>query len=412
MLKKYKHARLQNEIAIENIEKICSLKNYRFLYFCDKSGNECDYENNKTHLKLYCDKCGKYWTSATYNRFTCGGTNCPNCLKIKEEDAIVKITNICKSLNYTFLYFCDKNGTKTEWAGSHTHLFLHCNNCGNEWYGCSYDNFIRGRKCPKCKSYFREAGRNSFLKRCKEKNWEIIGYFNEENKDVGWEKCTKIRLKCLNCGFIWDKSKSLIYGKAGCPNCAKKLIGEMHKTKENKCLPKILELCDKRNYKFLGYCDRNGDDAEWHGSSTYLKLQCLNCGQIWKTCTYYNFTHHLRGCPKCKQSHLETEIRDLLLQNGIMFQEQKRFEWLGQKSLDFFIPTKNIAIECQGKQHFIPVEPYGGEDEFEKIKIRDCDKKSLCEQNGITLLYFSNLKIKYPYEVIEDKDILLNKIAE
>ena len=66
-----------------------------------------------------------------------------------------------------------------------------------------------------------------------------------------------------------------------------------------------------------------------------------------------------------------------------------------------------MAIECQGIQHFKPI------DFFEKLNViqqRDNLKKQLCEENGIKLLYYSNLGIEYPYEVFEDKDELLKEI--
>ena len=34
----------------------------------------------------------------------------------------------------------------------------------------------------------------------------------------------------------------------------------------------------------------------------------------------------------------------------------------------------------------------------------------LCKENGIKLLYYSNLGISYPYEVFENKNILLKEI--
>ena len=78
------------------------------------------------------------------------------------------------------------------------------------------------------------------------------------------------------------------------------------------------------------------------------------------------------------------------------------------------IPSKNIAIECQGKQHF----GIGGwstnqikkEKEFQNIKERDNRKKLLCEQNHIKLLYYSNLHINYPYQVFENKDEIIKYI--
>ena len=46
---------------------------------------------------------------------------------------------------------------------------------------------------------------------------------------------------------------------------------------------------------------------------------------------------------------------NFLKENNIEFETQKRFKWLGGKSLDFYLPKYNIAIECQGLQHFRPV---------------------------------------------------------
>ena len=46
-------------------------------------------------------------------------------------------------------------------------------------------------------------------------------------------------------------------------------------------------------------------------------------------------------------------------QNKIEYEYQKRFIWLGKQSLDFYLPKYNIAIECQGEQHFKPVD-FGG----------------------------------------------------
>ena len=59
------------------------------------------------------------------------------------------------------------------------------------------------------------------------------------------------------------------------------------------------------------------------------------------------------GCPFCKESHLEKERCNILNKNNIIFERQKRFDWFGLQSLDFFLPKYNIANECQGRQHFI-----------------------------------------------------------
>ena len=58
-------------------------------------------------------------------------------------------------------------------------------------------------------------------------------------------------------------------------------------------------------------------------------------------------------------------------------------------SLDFYLPEYNIAIECQGIQHFKPIEYFGGEKSFKEQKNRDTIKKELCEKHNIKVFYFN-----------------------
>lgn len=61
----------------------------------------------------------------------------------------------------------------------------------------------------------------------------------------------------------------------------------------------------------------------------------------------------------------------------------------GQMSYDVFIAGLNIAIEYQGKQHFEPVEFFGGEDAYKKTVERDILKKQLSTKHGINLVYIN-----------------------
>lgn len=95
-------------------------------------------------------------------------------------------------------------------------------------------------------------------------------------------------------------------------------------------------------------------------------------------------------CPKCLESHLEKEVRKILETNGIEFVSQMKFPWLKSSlplSLDFYLPQYNIAIECQGIQHFEVIEYFGGEEHFLLRKSRDELKNRLCIEHGINILY-------------------------
>jgi hypothetical protein len=65
---------------------------------------------------------------------------------------------------------------------------------------------------------------------------------------------------------------------------------------------------------------------------------------------------------------------------------QFKTDWLDLQSLDIFIPSLNIGIEYQGKQHYEPIDFFGGKKAFEELQLRDLKKKSLCAEHSVTLI--------------------------
>lgn len=78
-------------------------------------------------------------------------------------------------------------------------------------------------------------------------------------------------------------------------------------------------------------------------------------------------------------------------------------------SYDFYLPKQNIAIECQGRQHFEIVNAFGGEQEFKKGLDRDNKKKHLSEKNGVKLIYFLDKRFN---KYMKDNDIYFNDVDE
>jgi len=85
-----------------------------------------------------------------------------------------------------------------------------------------------------------------------------------------------------------------------------------------------------------------------------------------------------------------------------------RPRWLKRQHLDIYFPKRNIAIEYQGGQHQKPVEFFGGEKAFEKIKELDRKKRELSEKHGCKLIYAD---VGYDFENVKQKieDILSKK---
>ena len=79
--------------------------------------------------------------------------------------------------------------------------------------------------------------------------------------------------------------------------------------------------------------------------------------------------------------------------------------------MDFYLPEYNIAIECQGIQHFKAIDFFGGEKGFKNTVYRDKNKERLCNNNGIMVLYYSELR-NVPSTVINNRNDLIKKLTE
>ena len=120
-----------------------------------------------------------------------------------------------------------------------------------------------------------------------------------------------------------------------------------------------------------------------------------------------------KGCPKCRKSRLEIEMEEFLLSKNLNYIYQFRPKFLhfnkSYLSVDFYLPDYNIAIECQGKQHFVGKTFYS--QNIEDIIRRDKLKKETLEKNNITVLYYTNEKIKnYFGEIFNSKENLFKRI--
>lgn len=63
--------------------------------------------------------------------------------------------------------------------------------------------------------------------------------------------------------------------------------------------------------------------------------------------------------------------------------------WLNKQRFDVYLPELNLAIEYQGKQHYVAVDLFGGEEGLKQTQQRDKEKLQLSKVNGIEIIYFS-----------------------
>ena len=81
-------------------------------------------------------------------------------------------------------------------------------------------------------------------------------------------------------------------------------------------------------------------------------------------------------------------------------------------SIDFFLPEKNIVIECQGRQHFREEKFFDSNGGYNGLVTRDKLKKKLCNEHGIKVLYYSDYHHDYWDKVYYVKEELLKEIKK
>ena len=138
---------------------------------------------------------------------------------------------------------------------------------------------------------------------------------------------------------------------------------------------------------------------------TMWKCKC-DCGNETIVMAYSLISGKTMSCG-CINSSGEYNVIQYLQLHNIQHEYQKRFDDLrgvGDKplSFDFYIPIYNTLIECQGQQHFFPIEMFGGEEQFKQQQEHDRRKKEYAVNNGYNLLEIS-------YKDYDKIDEILNK---
>jgi hypothetical protein len=120
-----------------------------------------------------------------------------------------------------------------------------------------------------------------------------------------------------------------------------------------------------------------------------------------------------KGCPKCSSSQGERYIREWLIDRGIFFEEQKKFNGCrhkGQLSYDFYIPSLNLLIEFNGEQHFKPIKWFGGPKTYGDIKKRDAIKTKWAKDNNYQLLHIKYTDFYRVGEILEKEVLKIKSI--
>ncbi len=209
---------------------------------------------------------------------------------------------------------------------------------------------------------------------------------------------------CENCGKIYQITKWMAKDRKYCSRVCmgEKMRGKNAANWKGGEVSKICLFCGKKFFVKTA--------VNKNGRGKYCSKKCFNAIRIKRTpvpCPTCGKIRQLRDSEikrervfcnqKCYRLHhptsIESKVRNFLTQNGIEFIPEHDFKrW----SIDIFIPSNKLAIECDGEYW------------HRNTAKRDAKKDSILLQNGIKVLRLKEKDIRNNFE--ECENLILNHI--
>jgi hypothetical protein len=350
-----------------------------------------EYKNNKSKILIRCNVCGHEWETNSGNFINVCKVGCPKCsVKKTHDEAKLTTEEIIKRGKELYGDRYSYSKTDSLNRDNKGRVCFTCNVCGEVfWERPSL--FLKPERrlrdnCPNCikkrvaeKRLEDEKKRNhyytthvtdreSFIRKLEEK---YPGFY--DTSLVEYINCTTNVILIHNGKKVITTPMSLFSNK--------KPITHNRITDTESFVEKA-RIIHNNKYEYF--------HTEYVNSHENVIITCHKHGDFLQTPN-----NHLNGagCPYCRNSRLENELRNKLSELGVQFLQNYHTGWLGRQHLDFYLPEHNVGIECQGEQHFTDVVIY--DSKANNIE-RDYEKYKKCKENGLTILYYfpKSTKIK------------------
>ena len=347
--------------------------------------SKVEYFNNHTKVCIICPYHGEFWQKPLKHT---QGNGCPYCggtKKLTTEEFIEK-AKLVHGDRYDY--------SKVEYITTDKKVCIICSEHG-EFYQTPHAH-INGQGCPTCVGA-KKLTTEEFIEKAKLVHGDKYDYSKVEYINTD----TKVRIICIEHGEFYQTPHAHINGQ-GCPTC----VGTKKLTTEEFIEKAKLVHGDRYDYSKVEYVN------------TYTKV-CIICsehGEFWQT--PHNHIIGYQGCPDCnnlKNSKIVQTIENKLNELNILFEKEKTFDWLVNKSnmyIDFYLPEYNAGIECHGIQHFKPIDFFGGVEEYNETKYRDFLKYKLCSEHNIKIYYFTKIDLEYFDKIYCDENMLMEDICK
>lgn len=293
--------------------------------------------------------------------------------------------------------------SKVEYNGRDKPVLIICKKHGV--FSQTPHDHLSGCGCPKCYYERKSTPKISFEefeeKANKKHNYKYA-YIKNDYKGIS----SKIRIICPEHGEFIQTPQRHLCGQ-GCPICGNAKKGLYQKGTTDSFIRKSMEIHGtKYDYSKVEYINNR------------IKV-CIICPEHGEF--YQKPLDHLHGCgcPECgrKLNRSEKIVLNALIEKYGKVEYQYKEPWLQSKtsfsSIDFYLPDYKIGIEYQGRQHFIPLERFGGENGYLLQSKRDLAKYINCMKNGIKMFYVSfekEIPNNYFSDIYNSIESLINAI--
>lgn len=346
---------------------------------------------------------------------------------------------------------------KSKYIKNSIPMDLKCTKCNHNWQA-SWSNLNHRTKptgCPKCNHKMKD---NKYI------DGLLIGLDTIRISDYKNNE-TKIKFKCLKDGCEWETlmrnmQKSVALGYSGCPECDK----ERRRKWDNDKIDSIIEDKFNDNLKRIDDFVSSNGKMKWYyvpynyyfvetftnintkynrtqisfTLNDYLidtiikqkKINCIRIGsvenknkKIFFECNVCNnkwksnpsvICREITGCPNCKKKSESLlgkyiySLRELYSSyepQKVVYKKTSK----GKFIVDFYIEigNKKLIIEYNGKQHYEPVDFFGGKSSFINQLRRDEELRQYCNKNKIYLL-----EVPYTDSMTNAKDKILSFIEQ
>lgn len=371
--------------------------------FIDKSvkkhGKKYDYSKVEyfgSHSKvcIICPEHGEFYQTPTGHL---SGNGCPQCAYQYSHGKYRLTTFETFLAKAKEIHHNKYDYSKVEWKNTYTSITIICPIHGE--FNQIPQNHIR-LKCG-CRKCGREIAKGKIYKYTTEFFVEEAKKVHGNRYDYSKSQCNnatgKVDIICKEHGKFRQNANQHLKGH-GCPKCNFDKMAVDRSMGKEIFISKSKELFgDRYDYSKVDYI--NGQ-----------KKVCIACkihGDFHVAPN--NHLSNKSGCPICNESKLEREVTSILNILEIKFERFKRFKWLGRQSLDVYLPGLMIAIECQGVQHFKPIDFAGKGEKWAQSNFRlnvkrDNYKLEKCVANSIKMIYVIDnnefLNKKYHLDIV------------